>query len=490
MKKRNIYLVTVIGIAAVIGIGTVVWTMKNQTKNANEAVYKEVTVEKGNLTVGVTESGSVTIGTLEQTFELESSDSTGSASSAQSNAQGQTSAVSAQGSSTTGSSVNSLEIEEVYVSVGQQVALGDPIIRLTEESVSDYREALEEEVEDASASVSSASLASEKQKLEAGYSYNLSVAEGTVAEANYQASLQELQDAVDKAQQAVNDSASLIAYYEEQIAAGVDLSASLAEEQNNYAKLCTKLTAAQNNYTTKSIEAEAGYQSAMLSSQNAGSQYSVDVSGADNEVKNAKKTLADAKEALEEFDTCIGDDNIIYAEYAGTIMEIAYEAGDTLSSGSTIATFFDASAVTMTVSVSEEDISDISVGDVVDIALKAYEDKTYSGEVIGMDISASSGSSTVSYDVTAAFTGDISGVYMDMTGNVTFIENKVEDVLYVSNKAIINEDTVSYVKVKDASGSIRKVEVETGFSDGVNIEIISGLDEGEVVLIEGKVKTE
>ena len=52
----------------------------------------------------------------------------------------------------------------------------------------------------------------------------------------------------------------------------------------------------------------------MLSSKNASSQYSVDVTGADNDVKDAKETLADAKEALEEFNACIGDDNTIYAE--------------------------------------------------------------------------------------------------------------------------------------------------------------------------------
>ena len=146
--------------------------------------------------------------------------------------------------------------------------------------------------------------------------------------------------------------------------------------------------------------------------------------------------------------------------------------------------------MTMSVSVSEEDIANIAVGDVVNIELTAYEDVTYTGEVIGIDTSSSSGSSTVSYEVTVAFTGDITGIYTDMTGNVTFIEKQVENVLYVSNKAIIGEGVASYVKVKDTDGTIRKVEVETGFSDGVNVEIISGVSEGETVLIESQVKAD
>ena len=285
----------------------------------------------------------------------------------------------------------------------------------------------------------------------------------------------------------MDTSASLINYYQEQIDAGVDLSASLTEEQENYDKLYTKLVAAKNNYTTKSIEAEKTLKEAELSAKNASSQYSVDVSGADNDITDAKDTLSDAEEALEEFEAAIGDDGTIYAEYTGIITDLSYEAGDTISSGATVATFSNTDAVTITVSVSEEDITNIAVGDVVEIELSAYEDQTFAGEVESIDTSSSSGSSTVSYNVTAAFTGDITGIYTDMTGNVTFISRQVTDVLYVSNKAVQSDGTTSYVKVKDADGTIRMVDVKTGFSDGVNVEITSGLTEGETVLIESQV---
>lgn len=91
----------------------------------------------------------------------------------------------------------------------------------------------------------------------------------------------------------------------------------------------------------------------------------------------------------------------------------------------------------------------------MEIELSAYEDQTFAGEVDSIDTSSSSGSSTVSYNVTAAFAGDITGIYTDMTGNVTFISRQVTDVLYVSNKAVQFDGTTSYVKVKDADGTIR-----------------------------------
>lgn len=113
----------------------------------------------------------------------------------------------------------------------------------------------------------------------------------------------------------------------------------------------------------------------------------------------AQDTLTDAKEALSEFEIFVGD-GTIYSDYDGTIMSVGYEAGDDLSAGTSIVTFADTDAVTMTVSVSEEDISEIAIGDEVMIELNAYEDQTFSGEVESIDTSVSSGSSTVSYNVT------------------------------------------------------------------------------------------
>jgi HlyD family secretion protein len=63
----------------------------------------------------------------------------------------------------------------------------------------------------------------------------------------------------------------------------------------------------------------------------------------------------------------------------------------------------------------------------------------------------------------------------------------VEDVLYVSNKAITTEGTKSYVTLQKEDGTTQKTMVTTGFSDGHNVEIKSGLEEGDTVLIESQV---
>ena len=65
MKKKKLWLVTGVAAVAVLAAGTVTFAYQSGSDSEEQAVYKEVTVEKGNLTTGVTESGSVTIGTLD-----------------------------------------------------------------------------------------------------------------------------------------------------------------------------------------------------------------------------------------------------------------------------------------------------------------------------------------------------------------------------------------------------------------------------------------
>lgn len=81
----------------------------------------------------------------------------------------------------------------------------------------------------------------------------------------------------------------------------------------------------------------------------------------------------------------------------------------------------------------------------------------------------------------------MTGLYQGMTGDVTFITRETKQVCYVSNRAIFREGTRSYVKCRDENDKIVEKDVVTGFSDGVNVEILEGLSQGDVVLIESKV---
>ena len=166
---------------------------------------------------------------------------------------------------------------------------------------------------------------------------------------------------------------------------------------------------------------------------------------------------------------------------------LGYASGDTLNADTAIASFADAESITVTVNVTEDDISVVHMDDAVDISFLSYPDEMFSGYVSEIGSSSTSGnSSTVSYPVTVVVTSTPETLLSGMTANVTFISKQVQDVLYVSNKAVINEGTESFVLRQNDDGSEEKVRVEVGFSNG-NIAEINGVSEGDTLLIKGKV---
>ena len=125
------------------------------------------------------------------------------------------------------------------------------------------------------------------------------------------------------------------------------------------------------------------------------------------------------------------------------------------------------------------------------MSLISYPDLVFDGKVSEIsDAQYDNSSATVYYEITVNIDGSEAEFYQGMTGEVTFITKEIQEVTYVSNRAVVREGTKSYVKMKDENGKVVKKEVVTGFSDGVNVEIIEGLQEGDMVLIESRVSDE
>jgi HlyD family secretion protein len=76
-----------------------------------------------------------------------------------------------------------------------------------------------------------------------------------------------------------------------------------------------------------------------------------------------------------------------------------------------------------------------------------------------------------------------------MNASVTIIVDQAQDVLMVPEGAIQSEGRNSVVEVQKDDGSTEKVVVQTGLSDGTNIEITQGLEEGQTIVIPSRAAT-
>ena len=128
-----------------------------------------------------------------------------------------------------------------------------------------------------------------------------------------------------------------------------------------------------------------------------------------------------------------------------------------------------------------------SLGSPADIRFTAYPEDIFTAAVTEISEASTDSRGNVVYTVTATVNGDVSGLFQGMTGDITFVTGHSEKTLYVHKRAVHAESGRSYVKMRGEEGNIVSKEITTGFSDGTYIQVLEGLTEGDVVLIESKV---
>lgn len=560
-RKRKI----ITSISAVCVIAIVIGSVALPTGNDTEVIYKETTVKYGTLVKGVTESGSVDIGTVDQTFDLDmsalkrtstSSDSSSSSGNSSNSTSGGFGGMGASGggaqggldmfgnifnmggSSSTGSNDDSsLTVAEVLVSVGQQVSEGDPLYRLEEDSVSELEEELQSNMEKAKADLEAVEADQTLSGQKAKYTYDSSIAYGSYIDTEYSTALQELQNAADSAETTLEQAKSKLENYQVQLTEvtaayeeaaqvlsnckyslnstdpaddtyGYVYFAQLTQQAQTTAdslkqqkeELDQKVEQAEENVTTAETaynkakrELEQGKLTATETKQlrtlaynTAQETYDIALGYLEQDLSDQQEIYDETVEKWNEFSTYIDGDTVC-AKYNGVITGVELEAGDKISTGTSLVTLYDMDEVTMTVTVDEDDLTDISLGSAANVVLTAYPDQTFPGKVTAIGDASADSSGNVTYDVTVTLEGDVSGLLQGMTGDVTFVTEETADVLYVSRRAILTEEDKTYVKVKNVDGSIVKREVTTGLSDRSNVEISGDIAEGDTILIESSI---
>ncbi len=188
--------------------------------------------------------------------------------------------------------------------------------------------------------------------------------------------------------------------------------------------------------------------------------------------------------------------NTIYAPATGVLTNFALTKGMSvanLSSDSTNSTSSSATQsvgiianpnnqTTASISLTEIDVISVKPGQKVTMTMDAFPDKTFTGEVLALNTSGQSSSGVTSYPTIIVFDNSLDNRYPNMSVSANIIIDSKTDVLTIPTSALQTTDGISTVKVlKD--GQISQETVEVGISDNTNTEIISGLNEGEVVVV-------
>ena len=131
--------------------------------------------------------------------------------------------------------------------------------------------------------------------------------------------------------------------------------------------------------------------------------------------------------------------------------------------------------------VDEADIASVRPGLDAEITADALADQTFTGRVEAVSPNAQVVNSVVQYEVTLRLTGQTTGLRLGMTVDADLILMKRGNVLTVPREAVRGEESKMVLIVRN--GELSPAAVRVGGSDGRNVEITSGLTEGQVVYL-------
>lgn len=237
----------------------------------------------------------------------------------------------------------------------------------------------------------------------------------------------------------------------------------------------------------------------------------------DTEFEESTYNYAKAKSAYEssEANLAKAKRNLAYATITspidGVVISRAVEEGQTVAAGFETPTLFtiaaDLTQMQVIADVDEADIGGVKEGQRVEFTVDAYPNDTFEGTVTQVRLEATEESNVITYEVVISAHNPDLKLKPGLTANVTIYIAERRNVVNIPVKALRfvpdppsskapapeqtpqpqapDNDSLKTVWVQEGQ-AWKPRQVKVGMDNGVNVEICSGLNEGEVVAVDRK----
>lgn len=213
------------------------------------------------------------------------------------------------------------------------------------------------------------------------------------------------------------------------------------------------------------------------------------------EAKNKESVVLTAMNQIDTIEVSEGDqvkkDEVLFttlqgsevkASIDGEVANIYVTEGDVVTAGTIIMDLTDYSNLQVKVKVDEYDVKSVEVGKEAIVTINAL-DKEVKGTVSHLSKEAQS-LNGVSYFVATIDLNEDSELRVGMSTEVKMVNESVTDVIVIPMSALQFDYTnLPYVYYRNNQGEVMTKTVELGITDGTLVEVISGLEEGEEILI-------
>lgn len=210
------------------------------------------------------------------------------------------------------------------------------------------------------------------------------------------------------------------------------------------------------------------------------------------------------QQSSEAYDNYKKVSSTIYASSAGVISNLSIATGVVISNNSdsiTVSTGSNSSenssSVTShtvgsitnpqgqyqaTLSLTESDIVKIKSSQKVIMTMDAFEDTTFTGEVLSVDVAGSTTSGVTSYSVVVLLNDTDKEIYTNMAVSATIIISSKSDILLIPSTAIdtASDGSTTVRTIKD--GVTSTITITIGETNDSQTEVVSGLNEGDTII--------
>jgi len=180
----------------------------------------------------------------------------------------------------------------------------------------------------------------------------------------------------------------------------------------------------------------------------------------------------------------------VYAPISGTVTGLSLQIGSVLtaqsnSSGTSTAQKIasiqtDASPV-IQVNLTQIDTPKVKIGNKATLIFDAFSGKTFTGKVVSIDTIGAVSSGVTTYPAVIKLDTEAPDIFSNMTASASIITQTKDNVLLVPTSSVQTQNGESFIRVMK-NGKMEQVSVETGLSSNTQIEIVSGLAEGDTIV--------
>ena len=217
------------------------------------------------------------------------------------------------------------------------------------------------------------------------------------------------------------------------------------------------------------------------------------VVSATSKLKQAEAQVAQASAQLDEKQKEFLNSTIV-SPIDGVVLSRDVEVGSAVSSilvlGSSatlVMTLGDIREVYVKGKVDESDIGKVYLGQPARIKVESYKDKTFSGKVTKISPMGVEKDNVTTFEVRVSIDNSSGELKSQMTANAEVLLEEHKGILMVPEGALIyDKDRKASVQVPDpnAKEGRKKLDVTVGISNGSKTELLSGLKEGQQVILQ------